>query len=225
MKVLAISVLVILTAGFARANVSIDDFSSSPTGVLYDYPHSSNTNSPRESAPGTLYDHRQWTVSLNIATTELDYVAAGVTEGKFWVKSTPGSSGGRALLYHDSVYGGPYLDLSAIISEAAVEILFAQSPNKDVSFTMAFQSTSERILLRTIILPGTERLLITLADLVPEGFDATQIYETRWFFTVGPDTEFSIDQIQIVPEPGTFALTALGLAAGVFLKRRMLCPA
>jgi hypothetical protein len=199
----------------------IDDFSE--TTLSAPLMHSSamgNTASGTDSAPGTLFDQRYFSIDLLEPTQNGETITAQITGGAFHISTTQGATG-RALLYHDSVFHGPFLDLSSFFTEAFAEIDFATSPNQNVGFTLALESQTGRLLFRGDIPAATEVFSLRLSEVAAdETFDPATIYETRWFFRLSePGTSFAINSIQIVPEPSIVSLLFFGVLLIVMRRR------
>jgi len=159
-----------------------------------------------------LFDQRTLSIDLLEPTPSGESITARISAGTLQV-STSGGATGRVLLYHDSPFGGPFLDLSNFFDDADAQIHFSTAPSHVLGFTLALESQTGRLLFRGSIPADTGVFSVILSDVsADKTFDPATIYETRWFFRLSePGTSFSIDSIQIVPEPSTLSLLFLGV--------------
>ena len=208
--------LFLCSQGFAL--ILVDDFTASslPLNITDTTADGNFVTSPLDSATGTLFGHRYAYVYLDNGPGSVN---AQITSGVARITTTPTATG-RFYLYHDSVFGGPYVDVSAEYAGGGVSMAFATPVGGSPSVTLALQSTTGRLLGSFSISDGLSQFHAPFSAFSVTGtFTPSTVFETRIFFTdIGPSTQLNIDSISIVPEPTTLALLSIsGLT--LFLRR------
>ena len=206
MKTLPYTLTIISAIQICTAQVIIDDFAETNlSGPITANSTSTTSGSGVDPASTTLFASRVFTVSIDNRPVDARSLAAEIGSGRISISTSSSDTSGDFLLYHDSDFGGPYLDLSSYqLENSEIQISFYEPPTADLGVTIALQATDGRLIYRPTISAGTStfKLFLDSYSAMESTLGAmSTIYETRWFFDIPAGASFSIESISIVPEP------------------------
>lgn len=246
--VLAVSLpMAIMLSGTAQAKeFIIDDFYDGPDAANVSYSVTDNTVSDgAESTPGnampivgsnhimqptptTTNNPNNWTRTISAELLTGDSLSTQVCancEAGHMVAGAGGASGISKWIYEGSTldlrgYSGLYFEYAADLDGGILQFTFTDNAGDiAVVSTAALQNTNNS----SDITNPANRTPVTLAlptfAGIPGGLGYGDIERIEIMLTGVADLDFSIDNVKMVPEPGTLALFGLGLAGLAFRRR------